>query len=169
MSAALGTRFEPLTYTLDGSRLYSNVYYRCRLLVAHPVFRRGVHPEQVPGPWLARHGKQLYLFLWIFIGPNQAIDKNMARKLHAPNMLHQLTRCCCPVVQLASGRQRVAECSWRVRCRGRDGYKAPVRQVLGRPRRRASAGQPPGRCVRAVCLIDFPGPQAPGLGLHDCV
>ncbi len=29
MSSVLGTRFEPLRYTLDGSRLYSNVYYRC--------------------------------------------------------------------------------------------------------------------------------------------
>ena len=28
MSSVLGTRFEPLRYTLDGSRLYSNVYYR---------------------------------------------------------------------------------------------------------------------------------------------
>ena len=35
MSSVLGTRFEPLRYTLDGSRLYSNVYYRHAATV-HP-------------------------------------------------------------------------------------------------------------------------------------
>ena len=43
MSSVLGTRFEPLRYTLAGSRLHSNVYYRHATEIA--LFTEG-HPSR---------------------------------------------------------------------------------------------------------------------------